>query len=135
MREKLIELLGADTCKKECEDCKYCANPEACIEYLKTSMADHLIANGVTMEAYDCHWATETAYKNGYKKGYEDGKRAAAAVTLHGSWIVDVERLTATCSKCGKILRFSDEMQIAFLRDEERYCYYCGVKNDGVKYK
>ncbi len=74
-REKLIELLGADTCKKECEDCKYCANPEECIEYLKTSMADHLIANGVTMEAYDCHWATETAYKNGYAQGMKDATK------------------------------------------------------------
>ena len=85
MREKLIELLGADTCKKECEDCKYCANPEACIEYLKTSMADHLIANGVTMEAYDCHWATETAYKNGYAKGFEDGKRVSQK---QGHWLI-----------------------------------------------
>ena len=83
MREKLIELLGADTCKKECEDCKYCANPEACIEYLKTSMADHLIANGVTMEAYDCHWATETAYKNGYEQGKKDALK----------WIPVTERL------------------------------------------
>lgn len=48
-REKLFELLGADTCKANCEDCEYCANPEACIEYLKTSLADHLLANGVTI--------------------------------------------------------------------------------------
>ena len=38
-------------------------------------IAIHLIANGVTLNSRDCHWATEQAYKNGYNKGYEDGIR------------------------------------------------------------
>ncbi len=49
----------------------------------------------------------------------------------HGRWIVDIKRLKASCSECGKILQFSDEMQISLLRDEERFCYYCGAKMDG----
>ena len=31
--------------------------------------ADHLIANGVTFQNRDIHWATEQAYKNGYADG------------------------------------------------------------------
>ena len=56
-----------------------------------------------------------------------------AVEVVHGRWIIDKEHLIATCSECGKILRFSDEMQIAFLHDEERFCYYCGadMRGDG----
>ena len=61
----------------------------------------------------------------------KDAKPEEAARVVHGRWIIDKEHLRATCSKCGKILRFSDEMQIAFLRDEERFCYFCGAKMDG----
>lgn len=50
-----------------------------------------------------------------------------ARPVVRGEWIIDKERCTATCSKCGKILRFSDEMQIVFLREEERFCYYCAA--------
>jgi hypothetical protein len=39
--------------------------------------ADHLIANGVTLNVCDCHWATEQAYKNGYKQGKQDAVEAA----------------------------------------------------------
>ena len=52
-REKLIELLM-----------------QAKIGWTKAELADHLIANGVTLQNRDDHWATEAAYKN----GYEDGK-------------------------------------------------------------
>ena len=52
-REKLIELLGANTCKHDyCEDCEYCENRDACIAYLKDSMADYLIDNGVTVQKW-----------------------------------------------------------------------------------
>ncbi len=51
-REKLIELLGADTCKHSCDDCEYIENRDACIAYLKASMADHLISNGVTVQQW-----------------------------------------------------------------------------------
>ena len=50
---------------------------------------------------------------------------------VHGRWIVDKERLIAECSECGKILSFSDEMQIALFRANERFCYYCGAQMDG----
>jgi hypothetical protein len=56
-----------------------------------------------------------------------------AVEMVHGRWIVDKERFTATCSECGKVLRFSDEMQIVFIKEEERFCYYCGAKMDGTK--
>lgn len=50
-KEKLVELLGANTCKCDyCEDCEYCKDEDACIAYLKNSMADYLIAHGVTVQ-------------------------------------------------------------------------------------
>ena len=53
MREKLIELLGADTCKHDCcEDCEFGENRDACFAYITESMADHLIANGVTVQQW-----------------------------------------------------------------------------------
>lgn len=53
VKEKLVELLGADTCKHDCcEDCEYCEDRDACIDYLKNSMADHLIAHGVTVQEW-----------------------------------------------------------------------------------
>lgn len=59
-REKLIELLGADVCKhSNCEDCESSGSTDACIATLKAHMADHLIANGVTIpvRCKDCkHW-------------------------------------------------------------------------------
>lgn len=51
-REKLIELLGADTCGYECEACEHNGHEDACIRYLKESMADHLLANGVTVQKW-----------------------------------------------------------------------------------
>lgn len=53
-REKLIELLGANTCTENdcCDDCVYHENEEACIQYLKAKMAGHLIANGVTVQEW-----------------------------------------------------------------------------------
>ena len=68
-REKLIELLNAvdGVCPKDasCYDCEYkgvehCAIP---------AKADYLIANGVTFQNRDIHWATERAYKNGCEAG------------------------------------------------------------------
>lgn len=51
MREKLIELLGGDMCKDcYCEDCEYEHDEKSCIEHIKRKMADHLIANGVTLD-------------------------------------------------------------------------------------
>ena len=48
-----------------------------------------------------------------------------------GRWNVDVANLKATCSECGIVLRFTDEMQISTLRDLERFCYYCGADMRG----
>ncbi len=51
VREKLVELLGADICKYNyCEDCECFENKEDCFATIKYSMADHLIANGVTVQ-------------------------------------------------------------------------------------
>ena len=49
-REMLIDLLGADVCKRDsCDECKYLISEDACIRALKERLADHLIANGVTI--------------------------------------------------------------------------------------
>lgn len=54
-REKLIELILS-------------AMPPCYSDVFATQIADHLIANGVTIPR-DYHWATEQAYKNGYEAG------------------------------------------------------------------
>ena len=53
-REKLIELLGAmDNCITEhCKDCAYANSAEECIAARKKLIADHLIANGVTVQKW-----------------------------------------------------------------------------------
>jgi hypothetical protein len=48
-----------------------------------------------------------------------------------GRWNVDVANLKASCSECGIVLRFTDEMQISMFRDLERFCYYCGADMRG----
>lgn len=65
----------------------------------------------------------------------DDVPTADVAEVRHGRWIIDTEHSKATCSECGKILRFSDESQIAFLHDEERFCYYCGADMRGGKHE
>ena len=52
-KEKLIELLGKNTCKHDhCFDCEYNENNDTCITYLKSSIADLLIASGVTFQKW-----------------------------------------------------------------------------------
>lgn len=46
-REKMIKLLGDDVCSAKCRKCEYRKNEDGCVNHLKESMADHLIANGV----------------------------------------------------------------------------------------
>ena len=62
---------------------------------------------------------------------FEQFPTVDAVEVVNGRWIIDRERLIATCSECEHILRFSDEMQIVLLADNERFCYYCGAKMDG----
>ena len=69
MREKLIELFRA-------------VAHENCFGSIE-NIADHLIANGVTLQSRDCYWATEQAYKNGYEQGKKDAVK----------WIPVAERL------------------------------------------
>ena len=53
VREKLVELMGANTCKHDCcEDCEYREDENACVAYIKDSMADHLISHGVTVQEW-----------------------------------------------------------------------------------
>ena len=41
VKEKLVELLGANTCKHDCcEDCEHCEIEDACTAHLKDSMAE-----------------------------------------------------------------------------------------------
>lgn len=62
-------------------------------------IVDNLIANGVTLESHDCHWATEQAYKNGYQKGKQDAVK----------WIPVAERLP---KKAGWYLAYGDSKYI-----------------------
>ena len=73
---------------------------------------------------------SESIHDEGFVNALRNAPTVDAVEVVHGRWIVDRKRLTATCSECGKKLHFSDEMQILFLRDEERFCYYCGAKMD-----
>ena len=61
MKDKLVEIIQNSV--------------GGCARHWAEVIADGLIRNGVTLESYDCHWATEQAYKNGYEKGYADGER------------------------------------------------------------
>jgi hypothetical protein len=101
VREKLIESI---------EEAYYCSIEE---------LADHLIANGVTLNVRDCHWATEQAYKNGYKQGKQDA-------VVHGLWetIDGREWLGCLCTNCNK---WSDA--------RTKYCPNCGAKMDGHETK
>ena len=72
-REKLIELLQNCVDENVDTDDGYVG-----VEIRYGNIADYLIRNGVTLESYDCHWATEQAYKNGYEKGYADGVKELA---------------------------------------------------------
>ena len=52
-REKLVELLGDDVCPAPCcEECSLECSEDACIRYMKQSMADHLMSNGVTVQKW-----------------------------------------------------------------------------------
>lgn len=61
-REKLVELL-TDRIPGIDNELRYVDDERV------ERLADHLIANGVTLRDHDCHWATEIAYKNGYEAG------------------------------------------------------------------
>ena len=54
MREKLIELLGAtgDCNARYCDECVFHKDEEGCIRRQKEIIADHLIANGVTIQKW-----------------------------------------------------------------------------------
>ena len=92
-REKLIELLGADVCKHDCcDDCEYGQNRDACIAFLKESMADHIISNGVTVQ----HWIPvseppkEPGEYNVAQKHWLDGHLESKRGKWNGvEWFVD----------------------------------------------
>lgn len=57
MKEKLIELLSVNTCPNAiCNFCEHFKNSYACEKHKKEVIADHLIANGVTVPVHckDC---------------------------------------------------------------------------------
>lgn len=100
MKEKLVKLLGGDMCKDcSCYDCEHENNEKACIEHIKHNMADHLIANGVTIRrwipvkkephSYDVFIATMQ---------FPDGERVAGIAIYNedGSWIPEYEGAKVT---------------------------------------
>ena len=105
VREKLVELLGADICKYNyCEDCECFENEEDCFATIKYSMADHLIANGVTVQ--EC-----------------------------GQWIIGVDNddFDVKCSKCEWTDTFEVAGIAAVERIAKamHYCPNCGARMDG----
>ena len=61
VREKLVELLGVITCSNTiCNFCEHFQNKSACERHKKDVIADHLIANGVTVQELDgCKYCEE----------------------------------------------------------------------------
>ena len=64
VREKLVELLGVITCPNAiCNFCEHFKNKTACERHKKEVIADHLIANGVTVQ--ECgYWVSLTDCAN-----------------------------------------------------------------------
>lgn len=62
--EKLVELLADLGCNSEyCKDCEFAKNIDGCVRRQKGIIADHLIANGVTV--HECgHWISLTECAN-----------------------------------------------------------------------
>lgn len=53
MRDKLYELLHCNVCESpSCAECQYDGDDDGCISYMEYRMADHLIANGVTVQKW-----------------------------------------------------------------------------------
>ena len=53
VREKFVELLADLSCNSEyCEDCEFAKNIDGCVRRQKEIIADHLIANGVTVQEW-----------------------------------------------------------------------------------
>lgn len=134
-RSQLVKLLSECPCEggEERGNCPYrrfgkCKLYEELDYCTIVTLAEHLIANGVTVQEQvrDCHWATEQAYKNGYAKGVEDGKRGATEVA-HGLWQVIRSKadVAYTCSQCGMTYCEGDPTEKPF-----KYCPECGSKNE-----
>ena len=53
VREKLVELLADLDCNAEyCKDCEFAKDIDGCVRRQKEIIADHLIANGVTVQEW-----------------------------------------------------------------------------------
>ncbi len=64
-KEKLIEILAGCDCNDEyCKDCEFCDDLDGCVRRQKEIIADHLIANGVTVQ--ECDDRTVILPKHGY---------------------------------------------------------------------
>lgn len=61
VRERLVELLGVITCSNTiCNFCEHFQKKSACERHKKEAIADHLITNGVTVQALDgCEYCKE----------------------------------------------------------------------------
>lgn len=98
MREKLIELLGADVCEHGCfTDCEFSLDANKCAAYFNGKLAAHLIANGVTVREKG-EWI-DGAYENS-KKCSNCGKYATK-IAVHSAPVFDYE----FCPNCGADMR------------------------------
>ena len=105
-KEKLIELLGGDMCKGcYCEDCEHENDEKACIEHIKAMMADHLIANGVTVQEMDgCEYCKED--NEGFRRMF--GAFSITKPFNGGEWLITTghckPRQICFCPMCGRRL-------------------------------
>ena len=107
-REKLIELLGGDMCKGcYCEDCEHENNEKACIEHIKSKMADHLISNGVTVRERG-RWLYDSGSGKYFCSACDEYALSFKKDTLYGGDIYEV-CLTDFCPNCGADMRGEED--------------------------
>lgn len=104
MHEKLYELLRSNVCEcPNCAGCQYCDDDDGCVSYMEHRMADHLIANDVTIVRHGRWIITQR---------YED--------------IIDMDVVKFTCSVCGEY-----RLTASGLNQATNYCPNCGARMDG----
>ena len=91
VREKLVELLADLSCNSEyCKDCEFAKNIDGCVRRQKEIIADHLIANGVTVQEWiSVNDRLPQMRDDGFADAFlvTDGILAHIAYFVDGEWI------------------------------------------------
>ena len=119
-REKLIELLSVNTCPNAiCNFCEHFKNSHACEKHKKEVIADHLIANGVTVRERG-RWVHPKGYvvSNGFlcsECGHEEASYhpinprpgGCCKADEHGNFFHPPKK--NFCSNCGADMRGNED--------------------------